>query len=95
MNRLLRVDFSEPGIERHRRGRGFDFLLPDGSRVADEETLARIRHLAIPPAWRDVWICMHPRGHLQATGVDAAGRKQYLYHTTTPSSTRATASRRC
>jgi DNA topoisomerase IB len=48
--------------------------------VDDEETLARIRELAIPPAWRDVWVCVDPRGHLQATGVDAAGRKQYLYH---------------
>ncbi len=48
--------------------------------VADEEILARVRNLAIPPAWKDVWICMDPRGHLQATGIDAAGRKQYLYH---------------
>ena len=80
MGRLRRVDCSEPGIQRRRRGRGFEFLLPDGSRLDDEETLARIRELAIPPAWKDVWICMHPRGHLQATGVDAAGRKQYLYH---------------
>jgi DNA topoisomerase IB len=74
------VDCSEPGITRRRRGRGFDFLDPDGERVDDAETLARIRELVIPPAWKDVWICMHPRGHLQATGVDAAGRKQYLYH---------------
>ena len=80
MGRLRRVDCSEPGIRRRRRGRGFEFLLPDGSRVEDEETLARIRELAIPPAWQDVWVCMHPRGHLQATGVDAAGRKQYIYH---------------
>ena len=80
MGRLRRVDCSEPGIQRRRRGRGFEFLLPDGSRLDDEETLARIRELAIPPAWQDVWICTHPRGHLQATGVDAAGRKQYLYH---------------
>ena len=80
MARLRRVDCSEPGITRRRRGRGFEFLLPGGERLEDEETLARIRELAIPPAWRDVWICVHPRGHLQATGVDAAGRKQYLYH---------------
>ena len=78
--RLRRVDCSEPGITRRRRGRGFEFLAADGTRVDDEETLSRIRELAIPPAWKDVWICMHPRGHLQATGVDAAGRKQYLYH---------------
>ena len=80
MGRLRRVDCSQPGIRRRRRGRGFDFVQPDGSRVEDEQTLARIRELTIPPAWQDVWICAHPRGHLQATGVDAAGRKQYLYH---------------
>jgi DNA topoisomerase IB len=80
MGRLRRVDCSQPGIARRRRGRGFEFLRPDGSRVDDEETLARVRELAIPPAWRDVWVCVDPRGHLQATGVDAAGRKQYLYH---------------
>ncbi len=80
MARLRRVDCSEPGILRRRRGRGFGFTDPQGGRIDDEETLARIRELAIPPAWQDVWICMHPRGHLQATGVDAAGRKQYLYH---------------
>ena len=80
MTRLRRVDCSEPGITRRRRGRGFEFLDSDGNRVDDEETLTRIRELAIPPAWRDVWICMHPRGHLQATGSDAAGRKQYRYH---------------
>jgi len=80
MGRLRRADCSQPGIERRRRGRGFEYLLPDGSRLDDEETFARIRELAIPPAWKDVWICLDPRGHLQATGVDAAGRKQYLYH---------------
>jgi DNA topoisomerase I len=80
MARLRRVDCSEPGIRRRRRGRGFEYHDPGGGRVTDEETLARIRELAIPPAWRDVWVCVHPRGHLQATGVDAAGRKQYLYH---------------
>jgi DNA topoisomerase IB len=80
MPRLRRVDCSEPGIRRRRRGRGFEFLDPDGERIGEEETLARIRELAIPPAWEDVWICPHHRGHLQATGVDAAGRKQYLYH---------------
>jgi DNA topoisomerase IB len=78
--RLRRVDCSEPGILRRRRGRGFEYLLPDGSRLDDEETLTRVRELAIPPAWTEVWICTHPRGHLQATGIDAAGRKQYLYH---------------
>ena len=80
MPRLRRVDCSEPGITRRRRGRGFEFLDPDGARVDDEATVARIRELALPPAWQDVWICLQPHGHLQATGVDAAGRKQYLYH---------------
>lgn len=56
------------------------YVDPDGARVADPETIDRLRGLAIPPAWEDVWICPDPLGHLQATGVDAAGRKQYLYH---------------
>jgi DNA topoisomerase I len=63
-----------------RRGRGFGYVDVDGERVSDERTLGRIRALAIPPAWHEVWICLDPLGHLQATGVDAAGRKQYLYH---------------
>jgi DNA topoisomerase-1 len=63
-----------------RRGRGFGYVDVDGVRVTDAQTLARIRALAIPPAWQEVWICVDPRGHLQATGVDAASRKQYLYH---------------
>jgi DNA topoisomerase IB len=61
-------------------GRGFAYRDADGDRVNDEETLGRIRELAIPPAWKEVWICPDPLGHLQATGIDAAGRKQYLYH---------------
>jgi DNA topoisomerase IB len=65
---------------RRRRGRGFEYLDPDGGRVDDPEVLERIAQLVIPPAWRGVWVCMDPLGHLQATGVDAAGRKQYLYH---------------
>ncbi|HVE68120.1 MAG TPA: DNA topoisomerase IB [Solirubrobacteraceae bacterium] len=80
MPRLRRSDCSAPGIARRRRGRGFEFLDPDGARVDDPETLERIAALAIPPAWRDVWICLDPLGHLQATGIDAAGRKQYRYH---------------
>lgn len=63
-----------------RRGRGFSYLDEGDTRVKDPETLLRIRELAIPPAWEDVWICSDPCGHLQATGTDAAGRKQYLYH---------------
>jgi DNA topoisomerase IB len=78
--RLRHSNCAAPGISRRRRGRGFEYLDPDGRRIDDPEVLERIAELAIPPAWRDVWICMDPRGHLQATGVDAAGRKQYLYH---------------
>ncbi len=63
-----------------RRGRGFTYLDGAADKVTDEEMLDRIRGLAIPPAWTDVWICVDPLGHLQATGIDAAGRKQYLYH---------------
>jgi DNA topoisomerase IB len=77
---LRRSDCAAPGISRRRRGRGFEYLNLDGNRVDDPEVLERITELVIPPAWRDVWICMDPLGHLQATGVDAAGRKQYLYH---------------
>ncbi len=69
-----------PGIRRRRAGRGFVYLGPDNVRVRDSQDLARIRALAIPPAWTGVWICPHPRGHLQATGRDARGRKQYRYH---------------
>ena len=78
--RLRRVDPSEPGISRRGRGRGFEYLDPGGEQIDDEETLARIRELAIPPAWREVWISPHPGGHIQATGLDDRGRKQYLYH---------------
>jgi DNA topoisomerase IB len=80
MPRLRRVDCAGPGITRRRRGRGFEFVDEDGVRVDDPEDLARINELAIPPAWKDVWVCPHPMGHIQATGVDARGRKQYIYH---------------
>ncbi len=75
-----RVDCSGPGIARRRRGRGFTYLDADGTPLRDEPTIDRIRALAIPPAWSDVWICSDARGHIQATGIDAAGRKQYRYH---------------
>ncbi len=70
----------EPGIGRRRAGRGFVYLGPDGDRVTDDALVERIRALAIPPAWTDVWICADPAGHLQATGRDAKGRKVYRYH---------------
>jgi DNA topoisomerase I len=77
---LRYVTDETPGIRRIRRGKGFSYVAPDGSPVRDERTLARIRSLAIPPAWTDVWICPSPRGHIQATGRDEKGRKQYRYH---------------
>jgi DNA topoisomerase-1 len=80
MSALERVRCTGPGISRRRQGRGFSYVHPNGQKVADAATLDRIRSLAIPPAWSDVWICPVERGHLQAVGTDAAGRKQYLYH---------------
>src|SRR5258708_12851845 len=65
-----------------RQGKGFTYFGPDGRGVTDHATLERIRDLVIPPAWKDVWISARPRGHLQATGRDARGRKQPLYHAT-------------
>ncbi len=80
MPRLRRSDCSVPGITRKRAGRGFAFYDASGARITDQEERERIGALGIPPAWRDVWICASANGHLQATGTDAAGRKQYLYH---------------
>jgi DNA topoisomerase I len=78
--RLRRVDCSGPGIRRRRRGKGFEYLDEDGRRITEPSVIERIRELAIPPAWEEVWICPYPLGHIQATGSDAAGRKQYRYH---------------
>lgn len=78
--RLRRSSIETPGITRRRRGTGFSYEDAAGGPVRDEETLERIRTLAIPPAWDDVWICPDAAGHIQATGTDAAGRRQYLYH---------------
>ncbi|HYI37626.1 MAG TPA: hypothetical protein VEX39_13505 [Thermoleophilaceae bacterium] len=80
MARLRRVDCAGPGITRRRRGRGWEYLGEDGRKIEDPEVVARIQALAVPPAWKDVWICAQPMGHIQATGTDAAGRKQYRYH---------------
>ena len=74
------VDDSQPGIRRRRHGRGFSYIGPDGRPVLQPERLRRVRSLAVPPAWSEVWICPDPLGHLQATGRDARGRKQYRYH---------------
>jgi DNA topoisomerase-1 len=77
---LRYVTDQEPGIGRRRTRAGFRYVCPNGEPLRDERTLRRIAALAIPPAWTDVWICPSPRGHLQATGRDARGRKQYRYH---------------
>ncbi len=77
---IQEVDCNGPGIRRRGAGRGFSYLDEDSTRIEDDEVLARIRTLAIPPAWTDVWICSDPTGHIQATGLDAKGRRQYRYH---------------
>jgi DNA topoisomerase I len=77
---LRYVSPDDPGIARRRRGKGFAYALPSGKPVTDAATIARIRALVIPPAWTDVWICSQANGHIQATGRDARGRKQYRYH---------------
>ncbi|BCM85611.1 DNA topoisomerase IB [Methylobacterium indicum] len=77
---LRYVSDEEPGFRRKRSGRGFTYVDAKGARVRDEGALARIKSLAIPPAYTDVWICRHANGHIQATGRDARGRKQYRYH---------------
>ena len=77
---LRYVSDESPGIQRVSSGKGFAYIDPDGKRIKDEETIARIKSLAIPPAYRDVWICPSPNGHIQAVGRDARGRKQYRYH---------------
>jgi DNA topoisomerase-1 len=74
------VSDRRPGIHRVRAGKGFRYRTAEGRPVRDDATLARIKSLVIPPAWTDVWICPSPNGHLQATGIDARGRKQYRYH---------------
>src|SRR5919206_752042 len=78
--RLRRVSCDRPGYTRRRRGKGFSYLDQQGKVITDPDVIDRIRSLAIPPAWTDVWICPDPRGHLQAVGTDSAGRRQYLYH---------------
>jgi DNA topoisomerase-1 len=80
MPRLRRVDCRVRGFTRRRHGRGFAYYDIAGSRLTEPAVLQRIAALAIPPAWKDVWICPLPNGHIQATGVDARGRRQYRYH---------------
>ncbi|WP_020390806.1 DNA topoisomerase IB [Kribbella catacumbae] len=78
--RLKRVDVERPGLTRRKRGTGFSYLDAEGNIIRKAEVIERIRMLAIPPAWQDVWISAHPNGHIQAVGTDEAGRRQYLYH---------------
>ncbi|RYZ54375.1 MAG: DNA topoisomerase IB, partial [Chitinophagaceae bacterium] len=76
---LVYVSDKSPGYTRQKKGSGFAYF--DGDTVVtDEDTLERIKKLAIPPAWKEVWICKKPNGHIQATGQDVKGRKQYRYH---------------
>jgi len=77
---LRYVSDTQPGIRRKRAGKGFVYVGPDGKTIRDAKEVSRIRSLAIPPAYTDVWICPSPNGHIQATGRDARGRKQYRYH---------------
>jgi DNA topoisomerase-1 len=77
---LRYVSDQTPGIRRRRAGKGFVYISPQGDRLTDRDEVARIKALAVPPAWTDVWICPSRRGHIQATGRDARGRKQYRYH---------------
>src|SRR5204862_3866213 len=74
------VSGTAPGIKRKRVGKNFSYIGLNGKPIHDQEALQRIRSLGIPPAWTDVWICPSPNGHIQATGRDARGRKQYRYH---------------
>jgi DNA topoisomerase-1 len=77
---LRYVSDTQPGIRRRKSGKGFTYVGTDGKTIHDSKELARIRSLAVPPAYTDVWICPSPNGHIQATGRDARGRKQYRYH---------------
>jgi DNA topoisomerase IB len=77
---LCYVDVSRPGITRIRCGQGFRYNSVRGETLRDRRELDRIRSLAVPPAWQEVWICPDPDGHIQAVGTDAAGRRHYLYH---------------
>lgn len=80
MARLRRSNCEHPGYSRRRWGKGFSYRDLRGNTITDRQVLARIRSLAIPPAWTEVWISPYPNGHIQSTGTDGAGRKQYIYH---------------
>ncbi|MEQ9663764.1 MAG: DNA topoisomerase IB [Parasphingopyxis sp.] len=80
MTKIAYVDDDLPGITRRRYGKGWGYTDPDGERIEDQDEIGRLNALAVPPAWSDVWICPSPDGHIQATGYDEKGRKQYRYH---------------
>jgi DNA topoisomerase-1 len=80
MGQLIHVTSDSSGYHRKGKGKGFTYYDDQGNRLTDKDELARIKNLRIPPAWKNVWISTHKNGHLQATGIDARGRKQYLYH---------------
>ena len=80
MPALVHVSSDDPGYTRKGRGKGFTYFDEHGKKISSKEELDRIKKLRIPPAWKNVWICPRPNGHLQATGIDSRGRKQYLYH---------------
>jgi DNA topoisomerase-1 len=80
MARLIHVSADSAGYQRKGRGKGFEYFDASGKKISDRNELDRITALRIPPAWKNVWVCADPDGHLQATGIDARGRKQYLYH---------------
>src|SRR6476660_665787 len=77
---LQYVNDDRPGYSRKAKGKNFEYLDTEGKKIRDEQRVLRIKRLAIPPAWTEVWICPSPNGHIQATGRDARGRKQYRYH---------------
>lgn len=77
---LVQCDLSEPGITRRRHGTGFSYSGPDGKKITDAGLIDHLKSLAVPPAWKNVWICPDAHGHIQATGTDEAGRTQYIYH---------------
>lgn len=80
MKELIYLSDDSPGFRRKGRGKGFEFFDENGKKITDPETIDRISSLGIPPAWKQVWIAPDPRGHIQATGLDDKGRKQYIYH---------------
>ena len=80
MSRLIHISADSIGYKRKGRGKGFEYFDENDRKISDKSELDRITGLRIPPAWKNVWVCPNPEGHLQATGIDARGRKQYLYH---------------